>query len=298
MTRKLSVASPEAPFDDRLALIFGGARGIGAAVAQEFVRRGARVILADIDYAAAQDTAAAMEAAGGATLALACDVRCSDSMQAAVAEAEQWGGDIDIVVNNVGVMMSGYPEDVPLAEWQRVMDLNLFPVVRSNEIFLPKMIARGSGHIVNTASFAGLYPYAINRMPYVASKSAVVALTESLALYLMPQGICVSCFCPGPVMTNILAGSKSWSKEAVMRGPGEQFMPISAQQAAAMLADGMRDGRILIPTDPQVWRVMQEHAEAPDQFIRGKSESFARGETGLPSREAIQALMAAAEQPE
>lgn len=296
MTRDSSVMSSEAPFAGSAALIFGGAKGIGGAVAHEFARRGARVAIADIDRDAAQQTAEALQTAGSAALALRCDVRSSDSMRAAVVEAEQWAGDIDIVMNNVGVMISGYPEDIPLAEWQRVMDLNLFPVVRSNEIFLPKMIARGHGHIVNTASFAGLYPYAVNRMPYVASKSAVVALTESLALYLMPQGVRVSCFCPGPVMTNILAGSKSWSKEAVMRGPGEQFMPISAQQAAAMLADGMRDGRILIPTDPQVWREMQEHAETPDQFIRGKAEGFARGETGLPSREAIQALMAAAGQ--
>lgn len=280
------------PFDQKVALVFGGAKGIGAAVAQEFARRGSRVVVVDIDDQAAQRTAEVVQAAGGEALALRCDVRDSDAMAAVVVDAEQQMGEIDIVMNNVGVMIAGNPEDIPLSEWQRVMDLNLFPVVRSNEIFLPKMIARGSGHIVNTASFAGLYPYAANRMPYVVSKAAVLALTESLALYLLPKGIQVSCFCPGPVMTAIMDQVKNWSPEAVMRGPGTQFMPISAEQSAVILADGMCDGRIVIPTDIQAWGMVREHAEAPDQFIRDKIDAFERGDTGLPDREAIEALLA------
>src|SRR5690606_35006198 len=118
-------------------------------------------------------------------------------------------GDMDIVVNNVGVILSGNPEDIPFAEWQRIVDLNLYPVIRSNEIFLASMLARGSGHIVNTASVAGLFPYAANRLPYVATKAAIVALTESLALYTEPRGVKVSCFCPGPTITNVSQGMKS-----------------------------------------------------------------------------------------
>lgn len=294
MTTYPSPKSPlGAPFQNSTALIFGGAKGIGAAVAHEFARRGARVVVADLDVEAAQQTTASVQAEGNKALALRCDVSDSVSMAATVSEAENWASDIDIVVNNVGVMVSGHPEDIPLSEWQRVMDLNLFPVVRSNEIFLPKMIARGRGYIVNTASFAGLYPYAVNRMPYAASKAAVVALSQSMALYLLPQGVQVSCFCPGPVMTRILDGAKSWSTDAVMRGPGEQFIPVYPQQAAVTLADGIRDGRLLIPTDPQVWAVMQEYVGAPDQFVRGKVEGYGRGDTGLPSREAIEALLAA-----
>ena len=116
-------------------------------------------------------------------------------------------------MNNVGVILSGNPEDIPLAEWQRIVNLNLFSAVRSLEVFLPKMIARRSGYIVNTASFAGLYPYAANRIPYVASKAAVIAMSESLALHLLPQGVRVSCLCPGPVMTRVMEGMKTWSAE-------------------------------------------------------------------------------------
>ena len=207
-----------------------------------------------------------------------------ESVRDAAAEAERRIGEIDIVMNNVGVILSGNPEDIPIAEWQRILNLNLLSMIRSNDVFVPKMIARGSGHIVNTASFAGLYPYATNRMPYVASKAAVVALSESLALYLHPKGVRVSCLCPGPVMTQVTKGMKEWSANVAMRGPGSQFKLLVPEDVAVILADGMRDGRVIIPTHDEVWPVIQRHAASPDQFIQEKIDEFARGELGLPRR--------------
>lgn len=271
-------------FADKRALIFGGAKGIGRAVAREFARRGAHLAIADIDRAAAEETAAGIAAADGVAIALTCDVTLDDSVRAAAGEAECRIGDIDIVVNNVGAIISGNPEDIPMAEWQRILDLNFLSVVRSNDVFLPKMLARGSGYIVNTASFAGLYPYATNRMPYVASKAAVVALSESLALYLIPRGVRVSCFCPGPVMTGVMQGMKTWTENVVMRGPGSQFRLMTAEEAAEVLANGMCEGRIVIPTHNEIWEVIRQHAESPDQFVRDRIEAFARGDTGLPVR--------------
>jgi len=271
-------------FENSRALIFGGAKGIGRAMAIEFARRGAHVAVADIDHACAEETARTIVAAGGVAVGLHCDVTSDKSMREAVSEAESRIGASDIVVNNVGVILSGNPEDIPLEEWQRVIDLNLFSVIRSNAIFLPKMIARGSGHIVNTASFAGLYPYATGRIPYVASKAAVIALSESLALYLIPQGIRVSCFCPGPVLTGVMQGMKTWSDNLAMRGPGSQFGLMSAEAAAVVLADGMVQDQIVIPTHAEVWDVVREHAESPDRFIHKKIAQFASGESGLPKR--------------
>ena len=95
-------------------------------------------------------------------------------------------------------MLNGHPEDIPLAEWQRIMDLNYFAAVRGCQHFLPKFLARGSGHLVNTASFAGLYPYAASRVPYAASKAAIISMSQNLAVYLEPQGVRVSCLIPGP----------------------------------------------------------------------------------------------------
>lgn len=269
-------------FTDKCALIYGGGKGIGAAIAQAFALRGARIAVADIDWAAALATVTAIEASGGVAIALECDVTLADSVSAAAVQAESTFGEIDIVVNNVGSLVAGHPEDIPLSEWQRIMDLNLFSIVRSNDYFLAKMQARGSGHIINTASFAGLYPYAAARMPYVASKAAVVALTESMALYLLPQGIKVSCFCPGPVMTGVMDGVKTWTENLTRTGPGAEFALITAAQAAEVLVQGVIDDRIMIPTHASVLPVMQQHAVDPDQFIRDKIAAFARGETGLP----------------
>jgi NAD(P)-dependent dehydrogenase (short-subunit alcohol dehydrogenase family) len=204
-------------------------------------------------------------------------------VQLAAAQAESAFGAVDIVMNNVGVLLSGNPQDIPTAEWRRIMDLNFFCVIHSNQIFLPKMIARGRGHIVNTASFAGLYPYAANRMPYVAAKAAVVALSESLALYLQPLGVRVSCLCPGPVATGVMNSMKTWSKDVAFRGPGSQYAVKTPEDAAIVLADGMRDGRVLIPTDEKVWEVIREHAASPDAFIRQQIERVASGDLGKPS---------------
>ena len=113
-------------------------------------------------------------------------------------------GRVDVVMNNVGVLAAGLPLAIPIEEWVRILDTNLLSYVRSNLVFLPLLIEQGSGHVVNTASTAGLYPYNYDRMPYGASKGAVVALTESMALYLRPQGVGVTLLCPGPTATNVI----------------------------------------------------------------------------------------------
>lgn len=276
------VQSTPFSFDQQRVLIFGAAKGIGRAAALEFAARGAQIVVADVDEVNAQATAADIVDAGGRALGLTCDVSSESAMAATVAEAEKFLGDIDVVLNNVGIIMAGNPEDVPTAEWQRVMDLNFYPVVRSNELLLKKMLARGSGYIVNTASFAGLYPYAASRLPYAAAKAAVISLSESLALHVIPQGLRVSFFCPGPVMTGVSQGIKSWSDNAVMNGPGSQFGLLTAEAAATILADGMAAGRIFIPSHENVIDVMQQRAAAPDQFILQKIDELQQGDYGLP----------------
>jgi NAD(P)-dependent dehydrogenase (short-subunit alcohol dehydrogenase family) len=270
-------------FDNRTALIFGAARGIGRAVALEFARRGARIAVADINVTGAEDTVASVAAAGGKASAFACDVTSEQSVRGAVRQAEDRLGSIDILMNNVGVILSGNPEDIPSSEWRRIMDLNFFAAIHGIQAISPGMIERGSGHIVNTASFAGLYPYAANRIPYVAAKAAVVAMSETLALYLQPKGVRVSCFCPGPVATAVMGNMKIRSASVAFRGPGRQYEVITPEKAATMLVDGMLDGRVIIPTDPKVWDVMRRHAASPDAFIQEKIDEFARGDCGKPS---------------
>lgn len=271
-------------FAGKRALIYGAAQGIGRAVALEFAKRGASIAIADIDLAGAQEAAQLIGEAGGEAAAFRCDVSSDDQVAATAAAAEAALGELDVVMNNVGVILGGDPQDIPLTEWKRVLDLNLMSAVRSQQIFLPKMLARGSGYIVNTASFAGLYPYASSRLPYVASKAAIIALSEGLALYAERKGVRVSCLCPGPVITGISRGIRNWSEGGQMRGPGRQYRPITPDVAAAILADGMEQGRIIIPTDELVWDDIRRHAESPDAFIRGKIAAEASGDFGLPAR--------------
>ena len=276
-------AVPQAPFDGKSALIFGGGRNIGRAIALEFARRGARIVVADIDSAGAQETARLISSAGGEATGFHCDVSSDESVREAAIAAENRIGEVDIVMNNVGILHSGNPEDFPLEEWHRTFNVNLMAIVRSNKIFLPKMIARGHGYIVNTASFAGLYPYATNRIPYAASKAAIVSLSENLAIYLRPKGIRVSCLCPGPTMTTSMQGLKPFSANTIMRGPGRDLKVKSQADTATILANGMRDGRILILTHEEGFDTVRERAASFDRFIEAKIEAFASGDSGLPS---------------
>ena len=269
-------------FTGNNALIFGGGRNIGRAIAREFARRGARVGVADVDFEGATEAAALIQADGGQAVALRCDVTSSDSLREAAAGAEAAFGEIDIVMNNAGLLHSGNPEDFPFSEWERMIGCNLMGMVRSLEIFLPKMLARGSGHIINTASFAGLYPYAASRIPYAVSKAGVIALSENLAIYAIPKGVKVSCLCPGPVMTTSPHGMKTFSENVPMRGPGSHLWLKSQEEVATLLADGMEEGRIMIPTHPEVRTTLLEWAASPDDFIRKQIASFAAGDIGQP----------------
>ena len=283
---------PYDPFTARHALIFGGAKGIGRAVALDWARRGARLAVADIALDAAQETTAAILAEGGQALALRADVLSEASVAETVAAARAALGPVDIVMNNVGGMLNGHPEDIPLAEWHRIMEINYFAAVRGVLAVLPEFLARGSGHIVNTASFAGLYPYGASRIPYTSAKAATISLTQNLAVYCEPLGLRVSCLIPGPVMTGVMDSMTSWTEPCTLRGPGTETTLLLPEQVAAELAAGMAAGRILIPSDPVAFDIVRRWAADPDAFIRGKIAEFASGNTGNPQvPEALLKLM-------
>lgn len=272
-----------APFAGNSALIFGGAKGIGRCVALEWARRGARLAIADIDEAAALAVAAEIRTMGGEALGLAANVLSDESVEATVAAAEAALGDIGILFNNVGSMLNGHPEDIPFAEWQRIMDINYFSAVRGILQVLPRFLARGRGHIVMTASFAGLYPYAASRVPYAASKAAVISMAQNMAVYAEPQGVRVSCLVPGPVMTGVLDTMTSWTPDCPMRGPGSETSLLLPEDVARTLSDGMRDGAVLIPSDPVAFDIVRHWAAGQDAFIAGKIADFAAGDSGRPS---------------
>lgn len=274
--------NPYDPFTGRHALIFGGAKGIGRSVALDWARRGARVSVADIAEDTARETAEAIVAAGGQAAALRADVLSEQSVADTVAAAHAALGPIDIAMNNVGGMLNGHAEDIPLAEWHRIMEINYFAAVRGVLAVLPDFLARGSGHIVNTASFAGWYPYGASRVPYTAAKAATISLTQNLAIHCEPQGVRVSCLIPGPVMTGVMDSMTSWTENCTLRGPGTETTLLLPEQLATQLSDGMAAGRIIIPSDPVAFDIVKRWAENPDAFIRQKIAEFASGNTGSP----------------
>ena len=267
-------------FAGKTALIIGAGQNIGRRIAQEWARRGARVAVADLD--GATETAEIIRASGGDSIGFACDVTDEESVIETINAAEAAFGPLDIHMNNAGILSGGNPEDIPMSEWQRMFDVNLFGMVRANNVIVPRMMARGSGHIVNTASFAGLYPFACSRVHYAASKAAVVSMSENLALYLMPHGVKVSCLCPGPVMTTSVGAMKHFSENYTMRAPGSHLFIKSQQETANVLSDGMEAGQIIIPTHAEAWDTLKERTADPDAFIASKNAEYLAGDPGKP----------------
>ena len=269
-------------FSGKTALIIGAGQNIGRRVAQEWARRGSRVAVADIDQAGAEETSEILRKAGAESVGLHCNVTDDASVLACIDAAEAALGPLDIHMNNAGILSGGNPEDIPITEWQRMFDVNLFGMVRANNVVVPRMMARGSGHIVNTASFAGFYPFAASRVHYAACKAGVLSMSENLALYLMPLGVKVSCLIPGPVMTTSIAGMKEFSENYTMRAPGSHLWVKSQQETARILSDGMEAGRILIPTHDEGWETILERAADPDAFLARKNAEYLSGDPGKP----------------
>ncbi|MDQ2635491.1 MAG: SDR family oxidoreductase, partial [Actinomycetota bacterium] len=179
-------------FKGATAVITGGASGIGLATAHSLAKRGAQLVIADIHADNAHRAASEIRANGHAAEAFVRDVATEQAFGDLRDFTLDRYGSVDIVMNNVGVLTSGRPDHLPVSEWERIIDINLMSVVRSNAVFLPLLLSQGHGHIVNTASFAGLYTYSFDRIPYAATKAAIVQISEGLRLYLHPQGIGVT----------------------------------------------------------------------------------------------------------
>ena len=107
-------------------------------------------------------------------------------------------------------------------------------------------------------------------------------MSQNLALYAEPSGVRVSCLIPGPVMTGVMDSMTSWTEDCPMRGPGTETTLLMPEEVARVLADGMRDGRVLIPSDPVAFDIVKRWAAGPDDFTRAKIAEFAGGETGKP----------------
>lgn len=195
--------------DGEVALVTGGASGIGRGAALAFARRGADIVLADVNERRLARVEAEISSLGRRVLAVHCDVSRDEDVIRLADEAESALGPVGVLMNNAGVVLRGALEQVSTADWQWCFGINVFGVIRGLNAFLPRMIARRHGYIINTGSVAGMVALTGEGAPYIASKFAVVGLTEALALYCKPFGIGVSLLCPGGVKTNLAETGRS-----------------------------------------------------------------------------------------
>jgi len=196
------------------AVVTGGASGLGRAFCLRLAERGARVVVADIDYDGAKETVALVEQAGGAGLALEVDVSKWDAVEELAVKAREWLGEVDLIVNNAGVGVRGSLEKISLEDWEWVFGINLWGVIYCCKAFLPAMKKNNRGYIINVASLAGLVS-APKMGPYNVTKAGVVSLSETLCTELAKTKIQISVVCPSFFRTNIMASGRGEQSEAV-----------------------------------------------------------------------------------
>lgn len=251
----------------KVAIITGGAGGIGRALAEEMGERGCYLVLADINSELLEKTAAELRASGAQLDAKTVDVRDAAQVQALVDAAHQELGRIDYMFNNAGVNVCAEIRDTTLEDWNRLIDVNLRGVIHGVHAAYPVMCQQGFGHIINTASAAGLIPAAAEGA-YAATKHAVVGLSSTLRIEAASFGVKVSVVCPGLVDTPIL-DSTSYVKldPGALRkiSPGK---PIPPRKAAKQILRGVERNRFYIVLTATVHALWRLHRFAPGTSLR------------------------------
>ena len=244
--------APVAP--GNVAVITGGASGIGLAVAEALIAEGMSVVLADIDAPKLRDVEVRLTEDGASVATMVCNTTSEAEVNALVEFADATFGGVHVMFNNAGIAAMGDAWRDPMALWQRIVDVNLYGVIHGIRAVLPVMEQQGVGHIVNTASMAGLTA-APGAAPYFATKHAVVGLSESLFIELDLTGspIGTSVLCPGFVNTPLMD-----KEPETVESPVAQFINmalragvadgIPATDVADQVVDAVKAGRFWILT--------------------------------------------------
>ena len=210
----------------QVAIVTGGANGIGRAIVQAFASSGANVVIVDVDGDAGRRAAEEVAGAGGVCSALAADVSDLGQMERVVDQVLDHLGRIDILVNNAGINTRSDRAPIheyALEDWQQILQVDLTGVFVTSRAVIPAMLRSGGGRIVNISSVAGLVPLRL-QSAYVAAKAGVANLTRSMALELGPHGILVNAVAPGSTLTR--------GTEALFYGPDGAY----SEKAASLLS--------------------------------------------------------------
>ncbi len=257
----------------RVAVVTGGASGIGRALCLAFAREGMRVVVADVDEAGMAETVAGVAALGARGLAVRTDVSRLAEVHAVAERGWAEFGAVHVLCNNAGVGVSGGLETATHRDWEWVMGVNLWGVIHGMEAFVPRMIAqRAGGHIVNTASMAGLIA-SQGLGVYNTTKYAVVGLSETLAKDLRPHGIGVSVLCPMGVTTSILDSARNRPPHLVDPGrpPGAPVpligRSLTPEHVAEQVLRAIRANRLYIITHQEALEPLRRRFERLAQAI-------------------------------
>ena len=245
-------------FEGKVAIVTGGASGIGRALGAALFAEGAHVVLADLDGASAENAAAELEASSttgrGSARGIVLDVRERDAVVGAVDDVLAHHGRLDLMVNNAGIALGGQSHLMPPDHWDRLIDVNLRGVVNGVIAAYPRMVAQGHGHLVNVASMAGLAPTPLTAA-YTMTKHGVVGLTTTLRPEAAIHGVRVTVVCPGAIETPILdkgppddlspqpAGSSLTSRQFLDR---MRMRPMPVDRFAAQALRGVARNRAIV----------------------------------------------------
>jgi NAD(P)-dependent dehydrogenase (short-subunit alcohol dehydrogenase family) len=258
----------------KVAVVTGGASGIGRALALAFARERVRVVLADVDEPGMAGVAGEIKAAGGEALAVRTDVTELGSVQALADRAFAAFGRVHVLCNNAGIALWGGLETMTHRDWQWAISVNLWGVIHGLEAFLPRMIAqKEGGHVVNTASMAGLVATR-GLGVYNTTKYAVVGLSETLVKDLKPYGIGVTVLCPMGVATQIRSSERS--RPAALRNPegGGRAEPVELMgrtlepdAVAAMVLAAIRADELYVITHDEGLDPLRKRFQRMEQAI-------------------------------
>jgi NADP-dependent 3-hydroxy acid dehydrogenase YdfG len=255
----MSARSTEQDGTRRSALVTGAASGIGLALAEQLASRGVSVTLADRQRELAERAASSIRADGGTAAAVELDVRDAERFSEVVRRCTADAGRLDFLFNNAGVVVFGEVRDYDMSDWENTIDVNLKGVANGIQAAYPLMIDQGFGHIINTASMAGLVPGTLQGV-YSATKHAIVALSRILRVEARRYGVKVSVVCPGVVRTPILHGGRYGSLKrsvdvSALAKHFDRLLPIEPNRLADRVLRAVDRNRAII-IEPKLGRLL------------------------------------------
>lgn len=236
----------------RTAVVTGGGSGIGAGIARACAAAGMNVVVSDIDLERAQALAKSIAEGGAQALGVRTDVSDLASVEELADRTESAFGGVHLVCNNAGVWVGTLMQNADIRDWRWIVDVNLHGVIHGVHVFLPRLIAQGEGHIVNTASMGGL----ISGPPeglYCTTKFAVVGLSEALRVEAAQSGVGVSVLCPGLVKTDLIRKSEALRPHDASPAPADVQAPkveegIDPDDVGRRVLDAVREDELYVIT--------------------------------------------------